>query len=184
MAAFLLGEAIGRHDLQLKVNIPSRTVRIVILTLSLLTYAASFAAFFLLSPDYRGVVTASLLFSFPGVVTRHILGSLLNSRIPSFPIGTFSSNILATVISAISFVLQNVGPIKCHSTPVAMLQGVVDGYTGCLSTVSTFAAEIHVMSRRHAWRYAIVSCLTAQVVLVLVIGSAKWSGAFQTVTDC
>lgn len=184
MAAFLLGEAVGRQDFHLKLDIPRRIVRMAILTLSVLTYAATFLAFFLLSPEYRGTVTAALLFSFPGVITRHILGSLLNSRKPSFPIGTFTSNILGTLISAISYVIQHVEPMACRSTTVAMLQGVVDGYTGCLSTVSTYAAEINVMSRRHGWRYALVSWFTAQAVLVVVIGSARWSGSLQILKEC
>lgn len=184
MASFLLGKEIGRQDLRLKLEIPKRTVRGAILMFSILAYAACFPAFFLLSPDYRGAVTAALLFSFPGVVTRHLLGTVLNHRMPSFPIGTFASNILGTAISAMSYVLQHIEPVVCHSAGVAILQGIVDGYTGCLSTVSTYAAEINVMNRRHAWRYTLVSWLTAQVILVLVIGSAKWSGAFQTSTDC
>ena len=184
MASFLLGEAMGRQELGLKISVPRRTVRISILILCALTYAATFPVFFLLSPDYRRLVTAALLFSFPGVVTRHILGSLLNSQIPSFPIGTFASNILATTISAVSYVIQHLNPTACNSTTFVMLQGLVDGYTGCLSTVSTYAAEIHVMSRRHAWRYTLVSCIAAQAVLVLVIGTTTWKGVVQVSSGC
>ena len=174
----------GRQNLHLKPKIPRSTFRAVILTVSILTYAACLPAFFLLSPDYRGVATAALLFSFPGVLTRHLLGTLLNSKIPSFPIGTFASNTIATAISAISYVFQHVNPISCNLTTLAMLQGLVDGYTGCLSTVSTYAAEIHFMSRRHSWRYALVSWAAAQAVLVLVIGTATWRGAVQTSAEC
>jgi fluoride ion exporter CrcB/FEX len=184
MASFLLGEAMGRQELGLKINIPKRTVRITILTVSILIYAATFPVFFLLSSEYRGMVTAALLFSFPGVITRHILGTLFNSKIPSFPIGTFASNILATVITAVSYVLQHVDPAACDPTAFTMLQGLVDGYTACLSTVSTYAAEIHVMNRRHAWRYSLVSCVAAQVVLILVIGIAKWKVGLQASTGC
>ena len=130
------------------------------------------------------MVTAALLFAFPGALTRHLLGAALNSRVPSFPLGTFTSNMLGTITSALAYLLQNLGPIECNITSTGLLQGLADGYAGCLSTVSTYVAEINLMSNHHAWIYACASWVCAQVLLVVLLGSAQWSGVLSVGASC
>jgi CrcB protein len=156
----------------------------MVLVLSPIVYLAAFPPFFLLSPDYRSKATAALLFAYPGALTRHLLGSVLNSKIPSFPLGTFGSNTMGTIVSALAYVFQNLPQDHCNGTKDAMLQGLVDGYAGCLSTVSTFIAEMHLLNRRHAWTYVLTSWIIAQVFLILIIGSTYWARGLDISKTC
>ncbi|KAG8803341.1 hypothetical protein FRC16_006086 [Serendipita sp. 398] len=185
MGSFLLGLSIGHHEFQVTPSIPPRKLRLLIAVVSLLAYIACFPLFFLLSPSYRSMATAALLFSWPGSLTRHLFGSFLNARVPHFPLGTFLSNMLGTCVTSVAYVLQNLDAIHCNITAMALLQGLSDGYAGCLSTVSTYAVEVNLMSRRHGWRYVLASWITAQLILVLIVGSPKWSGHLTpNITSC
>ncbi|BFZ63150.1 hypothetical protein YB2330_004270 [Saitoella coloradoensis] len=107
-----------------------------------------------LVPKWRGVATFAALFAPLGTLTRFYLARL-NPKIKSFPVGTFAANMLGTLILAILLLLQHrttPGHVGCQA-----LQGVGDGYCGCLTTVSTFVLELSTLRRRHAWKYGAVS---------------------------
>ena len=59
-----------------------------------------------------------------------------------------------------------------------VLQGVMDGYCGCLTTVSTWISELVGVRRRHAYRYGISSVLVALAFLVVIMGSMQWTRGF------
>jgi len=46
---------------------------------------------------------------------------------------------------------------------------------GCLTTISTFAVEITTLSKSHAYRYGIVSLVTAQIAMVIIVGTYDWT---------
>lgn len=141
--------------------------------LSIGAYIITIPLYFTLSPRFRSQATAALLFSFPGALLRHFISIKLNPIRKSFPLGTLSVNILGTVLIGVFHTLQRTHP---DSLSCVMLQALIDGFCGCLSTVSTFAVEIRTL-KVHAWRYVGASLILAQLSLVIVTGIPWWSGA-------
>ncbi|KAJ8086703.1 Origin recognition complex subunit 2 [Marasmius tenuissimus] len=160
---------------------PPRTVRVTLTMLSVLTYFATIPVYFLLSPSFRRQATAALLFAYPGTLTRYLLSVYLNPIIESFPLGTFSANIIGTGLLAIFHVLQDLGagsrnPVSPNTC--SLLQGLGDGYCACLTTISTFAAEIRTL--KAPWekiRYVVLSWVVGQALILMVTGPAMLSGA-------
>jgi CrcB protein len=65
------------------------------------------------------------------------------------------------------------GVIGCQ-----VLQGVEDGFCGCLTTVSTWMLELTTLRKRHAYRYGAMSVGMALAVVVILMGSVKWSRGY------
>ncbi|KAF9485297.1 hypothetical protein BDN70DRAFT_871320 [Pholiota conissans] len=162
---------------------PSRPTRYTITGLAILAYAATLLTYFLLPSNVRHQATAALLFSFPGALTRYMLSVGLNRRVKALPLGTFTVNILGTALLAAFHVLQRktspVSPNAC-----SILQGLIDGYCGCLTTVSTFAAEIADFDGRRAIRYAFLSWVLGQLMMVLIFGTSIWTGSASKQLTC
>jgi len=133
------------------------------------------------SEAWRGEVLFALVFAPLGCLLRWYLSSHLNGRIPSFPLGTFIANISGVAILAMCYDIQHSkagatatsaigGQVGCQ-----VLQGVEDGFCGCLTTVSTWMLELKTLRRRHAYFYGGASVLVALVTVVLLMGSVYWS---------
>jgi len=82
-----------------------------------------------------------LFFSAFGVAMRWQLGRF-NARCPSFPIGTFTANMVgAAVIGAIYGVRDD--PVKDSYWASVQITSIALGFCGALSTVSTFVSEVN-----------------------------------------
>jgi fluoride exporter len=80
-------------------------------------------------------------------------------------------------------VLQStVKPVSISGCRV--LQGLGDGYCGCLTTVSTFAAEVDALRGWRAWFYVAASWGTGQIILLLVLEPPFWTGYTNGVVSC
>ncbi|KAK9485822.1 CrcB-like protein-domain-containing protein [Lipomyces starkeyi] len=121
--------------------------------------------------QWRGKVLFALVFGPLGTLTRWILSRYMNPLRPSFPLGTFTANILGTVLIGIFAIIQQRvdGRFGCQ-----VLRGMMDGYCGCLTTVSTFALELQTLQRSHAWRYGSTSVVVGVIVMCLTIGVDHW----------
>jgi len=136
------------------------------------------------SEVWRGEGLFALVFAPLGCLLRWQLSAHLNSRIPSFPLGTFVANIFGVAVLAMCFDIQQSesdasgmvaigGQVGCQ-----MLQGVEDGFCGCLTTVSTWMLELKTLRRRHAYLYGGASVLSALATVVLLMGSVLWSTGY------
>ena len=56
------------------------------------------------------------------------------------------------------------------------LDGLSVGFSGCLSTISTFVYELNILSLGFAYLYGLVSTILAQIICIVIIGSATWAG--------
>ncbi|KAI0750734.1 CrcB-like protein-domain-containing protein [Daedaleopsis nitida] len=164
---------------------PSRRIRYTLSALGVLVYAAAYPAYFRLPERYRHEVTAALLFSFPGTLSRYLLSVLLNPRLKLFPLGTFAANTLGTALLGAFQVLQTVqDPRPLGARACAVLRGLADGYCGCLTTVSTFAAEVDALDGRRAWIYVALSWLVSQALLAVIIGPSIGAGHVSREITC
>lgn len=127
--------------------------------------------------DYwRGVAVFSLVLAPLGTLVRFYLSLWLNGLRPAFPLGTFAANVLGTAVLGMAWDLQHVplgGVVGCQ-----VLQGVEDGFCGCLTTVSTWVAELAGLRRRHSWVYGVASVVVGFAVMVAVMGGLRWSDGF------
>lgn len=134
---------------------------------------------------WRGEALYALVFAPLGCLLRFYTSLRLNGKIASFPLGTFTVNIFGTVLLGMFYDLQHAplggasrrmvggGRVGCQ-----VLQGCMDGFCGCLTTVSTWVAELKGLRIRHAYVYGCMSVGVALVFLVIIMGSLKWTSGF------
>lgn len=138
------------------------------------------------STDWRAKALFALVFAPLGCLMRFYLSLKLNAVIPSFPLGTFASNIFGVAVLSMSYALQHVplgsaalqiggGLIGCQ-----VLQGIEDGFCGALTTVSTWILELNTLRRRHAYMYGATSVIVGLALTVVIMGSVRWSLGFRS----
>ncbi|KAL6885727.1 CrcB-like domain-containing protein [Trichoderma evansii] len=133
----------------------------------------------IMPPDlnWRGKVTFALVFAPVGCLARFYLSLYLNGRLSSFPLGTFLANVFGTAVLGMSWDISHsnfVGSIAgCQ-----VLQGIEDGFCGCLTTISTWVAELNSLRRFHSYIYGAASVLVSLVILIAVMGGLRWTDGF------
>ncbi|EHA53003.1 hypothetical protein MGG_05253 [Pyricularia oryzae 70-15] len=139
--------------------------------------AACLVAGFAPSEVWRGQVLFALVFAPLGCLARFYLSLALNGKLtPSFPVGTFTVNVVGTVVLAVCWDIAHAGAggiIGCQ-----VLQGLEDGFCGCLTTVSTWVAELVGLAakrRRDAYIYGATSVVAALAVGIAIMGGFRWS---------
>ena len=127
--------------------------------------------------NWRSKALFALVFAPPGCLLRFYASVHLNGRIKSFPLGTFTVNIFGSAMGAMFIDLQHApigGVVGCQ-----VLQGMSDGFCGCLTTVSTWVVEISALRRRHSYVYAVTSMGVALAAYVVITGSMMWTQGFK-----
>ncbi|KAH8669998.1 CrcB-like protein-domain-containing protein [Ilyonectria robusta] len=129
-------------------------------------------------PDnsWRGQATFALVFAPLGCLARFYLSLHLNGRIATFPMGTFVANVLGTVLLGMAWDIAHVpigGVVGCQ-----ILEGVEDGFCGCLTTISTWVSELSGLRRRSAWVYGTVSVVVSLVLMIAIMGGLRWSDGY------
>ncbi|KAF8195825.1 hypothetical protein K438DRAFT_1968319 [Mycena galopus ATCC 62051] len=109
----------------------------------------------------------------------------LSPVVPAFPLGTYAANSFETALLGTFHVLQNTLNRPLSGASCTILQALGDGYCGCLTTVSTFAAEITTLKTAgHKYRYGPMTWATGQVILVCIFGAALWGGSIEKDQTC
>lgn len=134
---------------------------------------------------WRGEVLFALIFAPLGCLLRFYASLKLNGLVVTFPLGTFAVNMLGTAIEGMCYDVQHVGVgmtglngggrIGCQ-----ILQGVMDGFCGCLTTISTWVSEINGLKRKHGYLYAFASLVGGLCLMVIIMGSVQWSHGFSS----
>jgi CrcB protein len=132
---------------------------------------------------WRGRASISLVFAPPGCLLRFYASKKLNARIPSFPLGTFFVNIFGTGILGMCYDLQHARSIGAAPNggvaACQVLEGVMEGFCGCATTVSTWIVELKTLQRSHAYIYGMASMAIALGLSVAVMGSVGWTSGFR-----
>ncbi|KAJ1644590.1 hypothetical protein LPJ64_003757 [Coemansia asiatica] len=100
------------------------------------------------------------------------LDRIFSKRIPALhlPFGTFIANVIGSVVLAIIHILQTGAVVRPSAASCYVLVAMADGFCGCLTTISTFAAELNVLRPRIAMLYAALSVVVAQTPFLLIAG--------------
>lgn len=126
---------------------------------------------------WRGQVVFALVFSPLGCLARFYLALYLNGKMATFPLGTFAANVIGTAVLGMTWDIAHVqsggGIVGCQ-----VLQGVEDGFCGCLTTVSTWVAELNSLRRQSAYIYGATSVLVSFAVIVSVMGGLRWTNGW------
>lgn len=128
---------------------------------------------------WRGQAVFALVFAPAGCLLRFYLSLWLNGRVPRFPLGTFAANVGGTYVLGVAFDLQH--SVTRNVVGCQVLQGIEDGFCGCLTTVSTWVLELKTLRRGHAYVYGVVSVAVALGGLVAIMGGLRWSEGFAAV---
>lgn len=117
------------------------------------------------------------LFGIPGALLRWQL-SKLNGKLP---LGTFAANTLACIVLAVCVLLQrgksthSSNQIVHNFVQCQILDGIENGFCGCLSTVSTFVNEMYGMNYKRAYVYGFATCIAGFGMMVVIVGSFAWT---------
>ena len=127
---------------------------------------------------WRGKCLFAVVFAPVGCLTRFHASLRLNGLLVKFPVGTFVVNIAGTMVLGMCWDLQRAplgdgipggGLVGCQ-----VLQGVQDGFCGCLTTVSTWVVELQGLRRKHAYFYGFMSVGIGLSSLVVIMGPLLW----------
>ena len=127
---------------------------------------------------WRSKALFALVFAPLGCLLRFYASLHLNGRIKAFPLGTFAVNICGSALQAMFIDLKQVpigGLIGCQ-----VLQGMEDGFCGCLTTVSTWVSELKGLRIKHAYVYGGMSVGVSLSLMVIIMGSLLWTKGFAT----
>ncbi len=126
---------------------------------------------------WRGKVLFALVLAPLGCLLRFHAALKFNGKISYFPLGTFIVNIAGTIVLGACWDLQRAplaGAVGGGRTGCQVLQGVQDGFCGCLTTVSTWVIELKGLQRKHGYFYGATSVAVGVSSLVIVMGTFVW----------
>ncbi|KAG0633851.1 CrcB-like protein-domain-containing protein [Tuber brumale] len=129
---------------------------------------------------WRGDVLFACVFSPPGAIVRFWASRLGNNPMcKAFPLGTFTVNMLGTAVLA-GLLAGRYAHFEGNTCDV--LRGLGDGFCGCLTTVSTFVAEVRGLRISHAYVYAGASIVVGLCLTILILGSYADMGSWDRKT--
>lgn len=133
---------------------------------------------------WRSQALFACVFAPLGALIRYYVSLYMNPMNPHFPLGTFTVNIFGTAVLGMAFDLQHVqlsstGLVGGSLVGCQVLQGIMDGFCGCLTTVSTWIVELDSLARGKAYVYGGGSVVAGMGLLLIVMGSVRWTLGWQ-----
>lgn len=120
----------------------------------------------LLPTDSYTYLIYSLIFAPFGSLTRYIFGILFNTN-GNLPWGTLLSNTLGSFLYLGIIALHSYLHISSFLIKQILIS-LIQGYCGCLTTVSTFILELtSIEKRRSAYMYFILTVCPVQILFII-----------------
>lgn len=111
---------------------------------------------------------------------RHGFGLLLNG-IKGYPIGTFSANIVGSLIYTVLFIVKgrlNKQDIDSGSDQNALaiffISAIMTGFCSSLTTISSFVNDMYNLDMTRRYIYAVTTILVAQLISCTIIAIAEY----------
>jgi fluoride ion exporter CrcB/FEX len=128
---------------------------------------------------WRGKVLFAIVLAPLGCLVRFYAALRLNGLVKWFPVGTFAVNMGGTIILGACWDLQH-APLRGGSLGGGVvgyqaLQGVQDGFCGCLTTVSTWVLELKTLQKKNAYFYGVMGVGVGITSLVIIMGTFLWT---------
>jgi len=168
-----LGKAFHRRNIQLVYATPVwfkrkqiTKIDVLFIFVAILMIAAVICVSLLVHTE-RGVIF-TLIFAPAGTLIRRWL-SYLNKKHPRFPIGTFIANIFGSALYTILYLLP--GAVEIDYYQCNVIAGLIDGFCGCLTTISTWIVEVSFMKTHNSYIYGGLSILIAEILNIIIFFS-------------
>jgi len=102
-----------------------------------------------------------------GSLTRYVLSIIFNKN-PNKPLGTFLANVLGSYLYfGLVAIQQYVHHLSLLDKQVIL--SFIQGYCGCLTTVSTFLLELNtIKKRKYVYFYFLFTVLPVQIVYIIL----------------
>jgi fluoride ion exporter CrcB/FEX len=133
---------------------------------------------------WRGQALFACVFAPIGCLMRYYVSLLVNAKVPSFPLGTFTCNMFGTAVLGMSYDVQRVTMGRMAGGSIVgcqVLQGIEDGFCGALTTVSTWMLELDTLRRGHGYVYGTSSVVVGLSIMTVIMGSVRWSIGWKAV---
>jgi len=129
-----------------------------------------------------GVTTASLTFNMDrrlvyalifapvGTFMRRWM-SALNRINQKFPLGTLLVNIIGSAVLVLLFLIPGVTAVS--NTHCYILAGLMTGFCGCFTTVSTWVVELSFLNKKYAYIYGAASIIFAEILSITLFLAMK-----------
>ncbi|KAL7549386.1 hypothetical protein ACHAWF_012657 [Thalassiosira exigua] len=154
-------------------SIPSVRTAVTLLFVAMFVTLCLAIRFF---PKHQQYI-CSLLFTPFGCLARWKLMNQYNSKLPGFPLGTFSCNLLSCALSGSlgSFLAGNPAPEE-----KIVLTSLIAGFAGSLSTFATWIVEIlalidPIIFKFDGMVYAVITILWAVIIGALLSQAKNWA---------
>ena len=153
------------------------SIRAILTAVSMLVLVCILTSLRVFTEPSQQQFALSLLFTPFGGLARWKISNAWNKVIPSFPLGTFTCNMVGCALSGSlgSLLAGNPGPNES-----IVLSSIIDGFGGALSTLTSFVVEVlalidPLLFRFDGITYAYVTIIWAIVIGLLTVQSNDWA---------
>ncbi|ANZ73259.1 BA75_00013T0 [Komagataella pastoris] len=135
-----------------------------------------FLAIFLPDSNFFRHWATSICFAPVGCFLRYFLSQQLNGTLKRLGIflGTLVCNLVAVLVECICFLLLRISRIN-KKADILVLNSIIVGFCGTLSTTSTLMVELASLTPLHRYKYFTASVFLSFLFPVLIIGVYNWT---------
>lgn len=179
MGVSILGFHLGKHLAYLYSLLDQHAVILSYIS-GVIGVAAYIASIVLIGvkPSWRSW-TFAILFAPWGALLRYHLARFNNTK---YPKGTLLANVIGSTLIAIFTLLSRARTSESDTSNLIrsqlscqVLQGLIGGFCGALTTISTFVSELFALPTKRAYSYTITSYTISFIIVLLILGPYSWT---------